>query len=250
VSTSSFAAVFYLEAALLIGVAVVLLPMLRERDGPGRAPLPALGPRLALRTLVHDRVFLTFTSTMTAYMVVYTQGTTTLPVVMSESGFSVPSYGVLLAINGVLLCLFQLPLVRMVERLPTSIVLGWAVALTAAGYLVQVFAEQWWHYAAAVVLWSIGELGIFPVGATIIADIAPPHLLATYKGVYGTTWTVGRTLAALLGGLVLGAVGPGGLWLCCVAALLVTLTVVLRTRPERERREAAGRAVASLATRP
>ncbi|WP_162799294.1 MFS transporter [Nocardioides sp. 616] len=239
----SFAAVFYLEAALLLGVLVVLVPSLRSGSAPrpGGAPITV---RTAYGELLRDRVFLVFTVTMTAYMVVYIQGTTTLPVVMDHAGFSVPQYGVLLTVNGVILCLFQLPLVRLLERVPKSTVLGCAVALTAAGYVVQVFATAWWHYAAATVLWTLGELGIFPVAATVVADIAPPRLLATYQGFYSMTWTVGRTLASLVGGLALGGLGARGLWISCVVVLLGTMWVLVVTRHDRQARERAGRAAA------
>lgn len=246
-STYSFALVFYLEAMMLVAVAGLLALTLR-RSGGAAAPR---GQHITLITsfgvLARDRVFLLFVLAMMMFMAVYFQCITTLPIVMGEAGFSVPSYGLLLTINGVLLCLFQIPFIRVLERIRTTTILAWAMGLSIAGYLVQAFATAWWHYAVAVVLWTLGELGVYPVASTITADLAPPHLLATYQGINGLNNTAGLMLASLAGGVLLTAVGAQGLWLCCIAALVVVLALFLGTGRSREQRQRDGRAAAQSA---
>ncbi|MCD5353847.1 MFS transporter [Kineosporia mesophila] len=240
-STYSFALVFYLEAVLLLAVLLVMVPLLRSTVATAVAT-PTLVHAFA--KVRHDGVLWAFTAIMTLYLTVYLQGTATLPIVMTDDGFSVPAYSTLLTINGALLCLLQIPMIRVVERLPKTLVMGSGVALTAVGYLVQVFATQWWHWALAVVLWTVGELGIFPVASTVIADIAPRSLEATYQGVHGLCWPVGRVLAAGLGGLALARFGAASLWWSCVAALCITVLALLVSRRAREKRETLGRAAA------
>lgn len=226
-------------------VAVALLFVLTQRRSEGGVPeRPSIALVASVGALLRDRVFLVFVLAMTMFMAVYFQSVTTLPIVMATAGFSVPSYGALLAINGALLCLFQIPFVRVLERIRTTTILGWAVGLSIAGYLVQALATQWWHYATAVVLWTLGELGVFPVAATIAADLAPPHLTATYQGMNALMSTTGHMLAALVGGLLLTALGARGLWLCCVTALAAVLTILLWTRTAREQRAQDGRTAA------
>lgn len=238
----SFTAVFHLEAAVLTVVGLVLARAL-PRVGPTRDAHDAPGVRHAYGTVLHDRVFIVFTAAMLLFMTVYCQGTTTLSVALTTDGFSVSQFGALLTLNGVLLCLLQVPAVSVVERVPTSWVLATAVSVTAVGYLVQAFATSYWHYVLAVTLWTLGELGIFPVATTVVADLAPDRLRGLYQGLYGLVWSGGQSLAPLVGGAVLARAGGRPLWLGCVAVLGCVVVLLLTTRGPREVRARAARAV-------
>ncbi len=238
-------------AAAPVGAAgPVAVPHATGSAVPAGAGVPEPRPtaRAAYATVLRDRVFLTFVAVMIGYTVVYFQSSSSLPIAMTALGLSVGQFSALLTINGVLLCLLQVPVIRIIERHSTSRVLTVAFGLTALGYLIQVFADQWWHFAAATVVWTLGELGTFPVASTVVANLAPHLFRGTYQGIYNLTWSGSHALAPLLGGLGLVVLGGGGLWLCCVGVLVGVIVAAHVTRGPRESREALARAEVPVLT--
>ena len=58
---------------------------------------------------------------------------------------------------------------------------------------------------------AIGECAQFIVTGTIVADLAPPHLLGRYMSLYGLTFTAGVALGPAVGGALL-ATSPDAVW--------------------------------------
>ena len=83
------------------------------------------------------------------------------------------------------------------------------------------------RFALAVVLWTLGELGTFPIATTTVAAMAPATARGTYQGVYNVVWSVSIALAPLIGGWVIGGFGGRMLWIACTV-VLVGVTVGLR----------------------
>ena len=77
--------------------------------------------------------------------------------------------------------------------------------------------------AGVAVVIAIGECAQFVVTGTIVADLAPPHLLGRYMSLYGLSFTAGVTLGPAIGGALL-ATSPDAIW--WGGALAVALTGV------------------------
>lgn len=236
-ATIAFWLVFVAEAAILTLTATLLAAILVPRR-VGRRVVVAKPPtmREGYRIVGRDGVFLMFLAAMIAYMSVYAQGTSTLAIVMTNVGFSVQQYSVLLTLNGVILCALQIPLIRIFERVASTALLSIGVLLTAAGFVVQVFAVTWEQYALAVVLWTVGELGTFPVAATVVANMAPARYRGLYQGLFALVFTAGFAIGPLLGGVGLSIVGADTLWWLCVAVLGAIAAVIFLDRRRREHR--------------
>lgn len=80
---------------------------------------------------------------------------------MTDLGLGLGEYSVLLTINGGMLCLLQIPAMKLFARMGNSRVLVMGLAVTVIGYAVQAAAHSWGGFALAVVLWTLGELGTF-----------------------------------------------------------------------------------------
>ena len=219
--------------AVMMGVAAVLVgafvadPHRSRRAGrPGAAagdgsPAPA---RRGTGTVLRDRPFVVFTLLMLGYGLVYAQSTTTLPVVMAQQGFSTAQYGLLLTINGLLLVALQLPTARLLARWSRTAVLIVSVLVTGVGFGLQTLATSWALYAVAAAIWTLGEMGTFPVAQSVAADLTRADLRGRYLGVYSFSFSAATALAPLLGGHVLDLWGSQTLWLgvsvlACVVAL-------------------------------
>lgn len=84
------------------------------------------------------------------------------------------------------------------------LVLG--MSITAVGYAFQIGANSWVAFAIATVLWTLGELGTFPIAATTVANIAPKDVRGTYQGLYNLVWSLSNAFSPLVGGWILNGV--------------------------------------------
>lgn len=235
----SYSLIFYVEAAVLVAVSILLaLIFVRggwKRKNTMRRTDTTLTLRDNYRTVFTDRQFLVFVMLMIGYTLAYFQSTSGLPMAMTQLGLSSSDYSILLSINGVILCMLQIPTMKLFERIGNAGVLVCAMALTAMGYAVQILAGNWPGFALATVLWSIGELGTFPIASTIVSIMAPAQTRGTYQGIYNLTWSLSQGCASLVGGFVVGTFGGRTLWIICTVMLTVVTVGLWVTRHGRER---------------
>ncbi|WP_159449173.1 MFS transporter [Demequina sp. NBRC 110055] len=247
----SFTLIFVVEAAVCAVVAASLAVALRERRiGPARWAAPAVpSPQVAgsaeglvtgtrarghYRQALRDRHLVTLVTLMLAYTVVYTQWTSTMPLAMTGQGLSLGTYAMLLTVNGVLLCLLQLPAMAVVERLPSSVAVGSGIALTGAGFALLTVAHSAAAHVAAIVIITLGELVTFPLAAAMVASLAPPRLRGTYQGLSGLTWSGSHAIGPALGGWILARGGAATLWAVAAAVLAAVAVAMFVTSRGRE----------------
>lgn len=192
--------------------------------------------RAGLRDVLTDRVFVTFLATMFLYYCVYVQSTTTLPVVMTSQGLSTRQYGLLLTLNGLLLCAFQIPSLRfLVRRRPGPVMVAF-LGLTTVGMLVQSTASTIWVYLASVSLWTLGELGLHPTAQATVADLAMTEIRGRYQGTYALGFSGANMVAPAVGGAVLDRFGHHVVWLVCAGMCLLVAALLAVGTPGRTRR--------------
>ena len=124
------------------------------------------------------------------YTLAYYQIVSGLPISMTQIGLGTDEYSSLLTINGGILCLLQIPAIALFQRMSNTRVLVLGMSITAVGYAFQIGADSWVTFAIATVLWTLGELGTFPIAATTVANIAPKDVRGTYQGLYNLVWSL------------------------------------------------------------
>nr|WP_181281282.1 MFS transporter [Bifidobacterium callitrichos] len=250
----SYSLMFYVEAAVMIAVTILLVGFFREVRHLGIAvPRPGVASArpespdssesgvapTSLRDNWHrvltDWPFLAFSVLMFGYYLVYFQSTSGLPIAMTNLGMGLGEYSVLLTINGFMLCALQIPAMKLFARMGNSRVLVAGLAVTIIGYAVQIVAGSWGGFALAVVLWTLGELGTFPIATTIVAAMAPASARGTYQGVYNVLWSLSIALAPLIGGGVISRFGGRTLWIVCTIALIAVTAGMSATKGSRDR---------------
>ncbi|WP_127500354.1 MFS transporter [Actinoplanes solisilvae] len=114
--------------------------------------------------------------------------------------------GYVLATNAVTVVVLQVFVSRfMVKRNPvTSITVGGL--LTVAGMVGFALAGNVWHFIVAMVVFSLGEILIYPAEFAIIDRIAPEESRGAYFGAQ-TFAQIGVFIGPFTGGLLLGAYG-------------------------------------------
>ena len=192
-------------------------------DGSGRRSSWLAGFAVVRR----DRVFLLFVLTNCLFMGVYLQVFVTLPLFMVADGLGPSGYGLLMALNGTLLVVLQLPVDRVLRRFPVAPLLAAGAALLTVGTALNAGASALWAYCVIALFWTAGELINMPLAASVTAGIAHSEHRGVYLSFHGLAFPIGMTVASLVGGLALEHLPqPKLLWI--FAAVMGAGVVALR----------------------
>ena len=263
----SYALMFYAEAAVLAFATILMIVFFKE-VGLGKRPRGEVAPARAsqaaesaarnavehavkqtgesqrpqrfsvwrsYRRACADGALMSMVVLMFLYTLAYYQIVSGLPISMTQIGLGTDEYSSLLTINGGLLCLLQIPAIGLFQRMSNTRVLVLGMSITAVGYAFQIGANSWVTFAIATVLWTLGELGTFPIAATTVANIAPKDVRGTYQGLYNLVWSLSNAFSPLVGGWILNAFGSRVLWICCTVMFVIVAIGFYVTRGPRER---------------
>ncbi len=186
-----------------------------------------LGIGLALR----DPLLLSYTVLAFLFACIFFQGYVTLPLDMRAHGMSALQYGVAIAMNGLVIVVWSIPVNRLLARFPPFFALAGAALLMGTGFSITGIVHTTPLYALSVVIWTFGELMAAPVTSTVIANLAPVHLRGVYQGIYGTAWGLASFAGPAVGGLVFSYFGASSLWEgCFVLGLVIALGYIVLSR--------------------
>jgi MFS family permease len=161
---------------------------------------------------------------------VFMQAMSTFPLYLSALSIGPKAYGRIIALNGVLVVLFQVPMTYLVGRFNRANVIVLAALLTGIGFGLNGLASTPTMFALIVVVWTTGELMQSPLVPSIVSDLAPPALRARYFGLLSMCFSGGNLVAAPLGGWLLVRFGGGWLWSGCVVTGLVSAGLYFSVR--------------------
>jgi MFS family permease len=230
----SFTLLFIGDAATTLACGLIIYRFVPEthpeRHSTAKRRRP--DPRVPLR----DGVFMVYVLAQFLVMLVGSQGNSTLPMDVTGHGVRESSYGLLMAINGVMVVLFQPLAVRLVGRYRRAHVLALGALLQGVGFGLTGAGHTATWYTGTVIVWTVAELLYSPVAPTVTADLSPAHLRGSYQGTYLMAWGASACLAPALGSLVLGRFGSGVLWSGCCAIGVTAAGLHLAIGPARRRR--------------
>ncbi|MFC0861132.1 MDR family MFS transporter [Sphaerimonospora cavernae] len=203
---SGFTLLFWVDA-----VTCLVFGVLVWRAVPETRPATAQARGGGFREVLRDRLMVAFVLTSLLYGMVYTQAHTTLPLAMTGQGLPTSAYGTAMAVNGVLIVIVQPVMNTWLARRDPARWLAAGYAVVGAGFMLHALMSSLAGHAAAVMVWTLGEVLTAGIPGAIVAALAPAHLRGRYSGLYGFAWSAATLLAPLAGTWLL-AVGPGLLW--------------------------------------
>ncbi len=168
--------------------------------------------------------FLLFLGLSFLFALVFMQNSSTFPLDMAAHGIGAATYGVILALNGVLIVFVQPFLAPILSRRNRSHTIAFFSVLVGLGFGLNALVRTAPLYALGVIVWTVGEIGVLPVANALVADLAPPETRGRYQGAYGLSFGLAVCTAPALGTLVLQRLGAGALWGGCLALALVVAT--------------------------
>ncbi|WP_145008012.1 MDR family MFS transporter [Kocuria marina] len=197
--------------ASIVAGAIILKGVPETKPNSSRSRQPFLRPFL------RDHGTLILFVVDTIYSLVYFQAYSTLPLVMSDKHISPALYGVVLAVNGVIICFVQPLSLRYLERISPLRVFGGGMLIVGAGFAGTAAAGEAWHYMVTVAVWTLGEIAVVAVVAAMFANRAPDAHRGRYMSLVGLALALGAALGPALGAGMLEVFGATTLWLSCGA---------------------------------
>jgi MFS family permease len=108
--------------------------------------------------------------------------------------------------------LFQFPITRWVNKYRPLMVMTAGTILYALGFAMYGFVSQFSMFLMAMVIITIGEMFVSPVGQAIVARLAPEAMRGRYMAMFGFSWVLPFAIGPLLAGLILDHLNPNVLW--------------------------------------
>ncbi|MFC9233935.1 MDR family MFS transporter [Streptomyces decoyicus] len=220
IAQHGYLALFLGEATLVLGCALIVFWKLPEsrpaasapagQDDAGAAPAP-----VSMLTVLRDGRFMTVVGLNLLLALLFQQAYVSMPVAMGQDGFTSADFGLVIAVNGVLVVLLQIPVTRFIEhRSPAMLLIGSAL-LAGYGFGLTALAGSVAMYAVAVGVWTLGEIINSPTQMGLVVRLSPLHGRGRYQGMYSLSWSIASLAAPLLGGTVIDHYGADALWAGC-----------------------------------
>jgi MFS family permease len=212
----SYLALFIADAVISLFAAVLV-----SRFIPETKPETALdvqqesfaGSFKGYLRVLRDTAYMLFLGASLLIALVYVNMNTTLGVYLRDT-HSIPEagYGWILSLNAAMVVLFQFPITRRIEKLPPMLMMAFGAALYAVGFAMYGFVAAYWLFLAAMVIITIGEMIVAPVGQALVAKFSPEDMRGRYMAVFGFSWTIPFAIGPYLAGLILDHYDQRLLW--------------------------------------
>ena len=182
-----------------------------------------------------DKGFLLVLGAVFVTAAVYMQNASTFALHVVALGYSTKMYGLLQAMNGVLVVLFELPISSLTQHRPRTRMIALGALLVGVGFAELAFVKALPGLLIMVVIWTLGEIIESPATGAFVADRAPEHARGRYQGALGMMYACAAVVGPLVGTSVYH-VSPTALWIGCglagVGSAALALAAGRRPAPE------------------
>jgi MFS family permease len=139
-------------------------------------------------------------------------------------------YGALFSLNTVMIVFLEVPLNAATSHWPHRRGLALGALLFAIGSGAWGISHGPVAVIAGMVVWTFGEMLLFPQAAAYVAEIAPPARRGAYMGAYTLAFSVSFSFAPWLGTSAYSHFGAPLLWLGVFIVGLVSAAMMLSVR--------------------
>jgi MFS family permease len=215
-ASRSYMLLFIADAIASSITALVVYFTLHETWHPkeeGKAEEPLVKSFAGYGKALLDKAFVWYLITCALMVLVYMQMNTTLAVYLRDvHGVNERGFSYILSLNAAMVVLFQFPITRSIERFRPLIVMTVGTLLYAIGFSLYGFTSIYFMFLFAMVIITIGEMLVSPVGQSIVTRLAPEDMRGRYMAVYGFSWVIPFAIGPLLAGIVMDNFNPNWLW--------------------------------------
>lgn len=160
-----------------------------------------------------DRKLVFYMVSLLPVSIVFFQFLGGLPLyIVKELQYSEATFGILMAVNTVLIIILEVPLNDAMSHWDERKALALGSLLAAIGFGAMAFSGNIIFLVITIIIWTFGEMMFFPSGASYTSIISPEDSRGEYMGYYQMTFSLSLMVGPWLGAFVLENFGPTFLW--------------------------------------
>ncbi|HEY9526540.1 MAG TPA: MFS transporter, partial [Anaerolineales bacterium] len=192
IATRSFLALFLIDtflSILLLLILYVYLPETQPHHHDAKQHEPFLKTLAGYRFVLRDLAYVFFTLAGMVSLIVYQQQYGSLAVYLRDiHHISSQHYGVMLAVAGLEVVLFQIWISRTIRKYPPFLMMGFGTLFFMIGFMLIGFVHGVLLFTLCIILITIGEMITFPTNRVIATRFAPAEMRGRYMAIYDLGW--------------------------------------------------------------
>lgn len=230
-STINFHLLFYVDGITSLAAATFLVLSPWEKHEIAEAPIGS-------QTIVHEKVtvfkdkrLIYFLLALIPVEIVFFQHVGALPLfIVSDLGFSNAVFGLLTAVNTVLIIFIEVPLNDSMRNWDDKKSLALGALLSGVGFGLMAFTNTIPPIVVLIIIWTFGEMIFFPSSGEYVAKIAPEKQRGEYMGYFQMSFSFAFMVGPWLGTTILDLYGPFDLWIGCLIFGIISTVMMLRLK--------------------
>jgi MFS family permease len=215
-ASHDYALLFRVDGVSCMIAALVLHVLFRGRTGTEVDTDAEESTSAVLLHPLRDLPFLSFLLLLSLFALIFFQGWGTLTYHLKEVyGFSETRFGMLMALNALLIFVFEMVLTHWAERFRPLLLIGIGAFLVGAGLAILPLGTSVALAVLSMVTWTFGEMLAVPFAGGWVANRAGAKYRGKYMGIYTMGWGAAFIAAPALGTWVYQELGADTLWFGC-----------------------------------
>jgi len=223
-SAIDFHLLFYFNAAAAIGSsAFFFFSKWEEKIEESESIDVSSTVKLSGTNVLKDFRLIYFLIAFLPVLIVFFQILSTIPLyIVTELGFSKSTFGILLAVNTLLVIFVEVPLNSAMNEWNDIKSLFLGCILTAVGFGAMAFSRDVFSLVISITIWTFGEMIIFPASSAYISNIAVKGKTGEYMGYYQMNAALSFLLAPAVGAWIFDSFGSFNLWIASFVLSLIS----------------------------
>ncbi len=207
---------FWLDGITCLLAAGVFLIFLKGSRPPSAAPKETPLDKPPKTSVIKDVYFLKVLVLVFFSGLMFMQLFTTFPLYMkSVYFFKENSIGLLIAINTILIVMFEMLLMEVLKKKSLVKVIAVGCFLLCGGFALMPFGTGFLYAAFTVAVWTLGEMLAIPSMTTLVANHSDDSVRGKYMGFFSFAFALAVLVGPALGTFLYDTLGADNLWYGC-----------------------------------
>lgn len=226
ITTMSYSSLFWIDGFSCMLAGLLLLKVLHPKKSKTLDTEVSASPLSAYT----DKSFIIFLLAMVIFGIIFLQLISTIPYFYKEGiGLSEFEIGLLMAMNGLLIFVFEMPLIKWFENKAFTKIglMIFGLILTSISFLFLTITPWLGFIIISMILLTFGEMIVFPFSNSFALDRAQRGLKGEYMALYSIAFSISHIFAHNLGFHLIDALGFHSTWVIMSVSGLIGLGLLL-----------------------
>ena len=215
-ASKSFNLLFIIDFFISLAVAgfvALLLPETKQKKQEHEKEETLSETFQGYHKVFKDKLFIAYILVVMLETLMYFNMNSTLSVyLVNFHGISTTQFGYILSMNAIMVVLLQVFFSRVVANWKPMLTMALGNILYVIGFSMYGYIDSYAMFLFAMVIITIGEMIIAPVGQSLVAHFAPENMRGRYMAVNALAWVLPVSVGPLGAGFIMDNFDPRILW--------------------------------------